>query len=276
MSDLPPSAQQASAGLDAVRPLAPGPVPLHHQLYVDLRERLDAGALRPGDRLPPERRLALAYGCSLITVRRALDELARERRIERLRGRGTFVTAPPIERDLAALTSFTQEMHERGLDPHSRVVEARGATADRRVAHALDLAAAAPTLYLERVRSVGGRPLLLEQVHLPAERFAGLLAEDLEHGSLYDILARRYGVHLLRAREAIEPVLPSPREAELLEQDVRHPALLLELIAFGTGDVPVEYCRSLVRGDRARYFVDAGPRLAFVQEEPPRNWRDPR
>ena len=267
MSDPRLSAQQPPVGLDQVRPLALGPVPLHHQLYVDLRERLDGGALRPGDKLPPERRLALTYGCSVITVRRALDELVRERRIERLPGRGTFVTAPPVERDLAALTSFTQEMHERGLDPHTRVVEARRSTADRRVAEALDLRIGAPTLYLERVRSVGGRPLLLEQVHLPAERFAGLLAEDLEHGSLYDILARRYGVHLLRAREAIEPVLPSAREANLLEQDPRQPALLLELIAFSTGDVPVEYCRSLVRGDRARYFVDAGPRLAFVQAE---------
>ena len=49
-----------------------GPIPLHHQVYLDLRAALEAGEWRPGDRLPPERELAARYGCSLITVRRAL------------------------------------------------------------------------------------------------------------------------------------------------------------------------------------------------------------
>ena len=61
--------------------LVVGPVPLHHQVYLDLSSALDAGEWKPGDRLPPERELAERYGCSLITVRRALFELSREMRI---------------------------------------------------------------------------------------------------------------------------------------------------------------------------------------------------
>ncbi|HJW22420.1 MAG TPA: GntR family transcriptional regulator, partial [Candidatus Limnocylindrales bacterium] len=60
-----------------------GPVPLHHQVYLDLRSAIDAGEWRPGERLPTERELAATYGCSLITIRRALDELSRERRLSR-------------------------------------------------------------------------------------------------------------------------------------------------------------------------------------------------
>ena len=55
--------------------LVVGPVPLHHQVYLDLAAALDAGEWQPDDRLPPERELAERYGCSLITVRRALSEL---------------------------------------------------------------------------------------------------------------------------------------------------------------------------------------------------------
>ena len=235
-----------------------GPVPLHHQVYLDLREALDASEWHPGDRLPPERELAARYGCSLITVRRALGELAREGRLERTRGRGTFVTMPRIERDLAALTSFTDEMHHRGLDPQTRLVVARAESAGEAVAAALQLEPGAPTLYLERLRSAGGQPLLLEQVHLPAGRFPGLLAADLERGSLYDLLTTRYGVRLVRAHETIEPVLLRAREARLLEQDARRPALLLEIIAFTAVDLPIEYCRTYVRGDRAKYHVETG------------------
>ena len=179
-----------------------GPVPLHHQVYLDLRSALDNGEWRPGDLLPPERQLAERYGCSLITVRRALTELTRESRIQRTRGRGTTVLPPRIERDFGGTLSFTEEMESRGLDPETRLVAARPESAGEVVAGALRIEPGSPTLYLERLRVAGGEPLLLEQVHLPAERFPGLLASDLERGSLYDLLSSRYGTRIVRAREA--------------------------------------------------------------------------
>ena len=246
-----------------------GPIPLHHQVYLELRAALDAGRWSAGDRLPTERELSESFGCSLITVRRALDELRRERRIERTPGRGTFVTAPRLERDLTALTSFTNEMRERGLDSQTRVVSATTAEASPEVAEALAVEPGAQIFVIERVRSVGGRPLLLEQVHLPTSRFPDLAGADLERGSLYELLARSYGARPVRGQETIEPVLPTAREAELLGQSPRRPALLIELVAYASDDAPVEYCRAIVHGDRARYRVDArGPRLDALQTGP--------
>ena len=233
-----------------------GPVPLHHQVYLDLSAALDAGELAPGDRLPPERELAEQYGCSLITVRRALSELAREQRLERTRGRGTFVLRPRLEIDFGGSKSFTSDMQSRGHDPETRLVAARAESAGEAVATALNLELGSPTLYLERLRLADGEPLLLEQVHLPAQRFPGLLASDLEHNSLYDVLTERYGTRIVRAREAIEPVMLRAREARLLNQAPGRPALLVEGIAFTADGVAVEFARSFVRGDRTRYYVE--------------------
>jgi GntR family transcriptional regulator len=233
-----------------------GPVPLHHQVYLDLANALDTGEWQPGDRLPPERELALRYGCSLITVRRALSELAREQRIERTRGRGTFVQRPRLTLDFGGNKSFTSEMQSRGLDPETRVVAARPESAGEAVANGLGLELGSPTLYLERLRLADGEPLLLEQVHLPAERFPGLLASDLERNSLYDILTERYATQIVRAREAIEPVLLRAREARLLGQTPGRAALLVEGVAFDADDRPIEFARSYVRGDRTRYYVE--------------------
>jgi GntR family transcriptional regulator len=233
-----------------------GPVPLHHQVYLDLRAALDAGEWRPGDLLPPERQLAERYGCSLITVRRALSELAREGRLERQRGHGTTVLRPRIERDFGGTLSFAQEMQTRGLEPETRLVAARPESAGEGVAEALGIEAGSPTLYVERLRIAAGEPLLLEQVHLSAERFPGLLATDLEHGSLYDLLAERYDTRIVRARESLEPVLLHTREAKLLAQPPRTPALLVEGIASTASGEPVEFSRSYVRGDRTRYYIE--------------------
>jgi GntR family transcriptional regulator len=233
-----------------------GPIPLHHQVYLDLKAALDAAEWAPGDRLPTERDLAVRYGCSLITIRRAMSELVREGRLERTRGRGTFVLAPRIDVDFAGSLSFTEEMQTRGLDPETRLVGARPEAAGEAVATALGLELGSPTLYLERLRLADGEPLLLEQVHLPAERFPGLLATDLEHGSLYDLLTERYGVRVARAREALEPVLLRAREARLLGRRAGSPALLIEGIASTADGTPIEFGRTFVRGDRTRYYVE--------------------
>ncbi len=233
-----------------------GPVPLHHQVYLDLRAAIESGDLRPGDRLPPERELTTRYGCSLITVRRALSELAREQRIERTRGRGTYVLRPRIDRDLAGTLSFTEEMQTRGLDAETRLVGARPESAGEAVANALAIDVGAPTLYLERLRLGGGEPLLLEQVHLPAEKFPGLLASDLETNSLYDLLTQRYDTHIARARETLEPVQLHHREARLLGVRPRTPALLIEGVAFTADGTPIELGHTYVRGDRTRYYVE--------------------
>ena len=103
-----------------------GPIPLHHQVFRDLQRRARCAASGdPDDRMPTERELAERYGCSLITVRHALGELVREGRIERTRGRGTFVAQPRIDRDIAGSMSFAEEMQRRGLDPATRLVTGR-------------------------------------------------------------------------------------------------------------------------------------------------------
>ena len=233
-----------------------GPIPLHHQVYLDLKAALDAGEWRAGDRLPTERDMAERYGCSLITIRRALSELVREGRLERTRGRGTFVLPPRIDVDFSGSLSFSDELRLQGLEPETRLVASRPEAAGEGVAQALGLEVGAPTLYLERLRLADGEPVLLEQVHLPAERLPGLLASDLERGSLYELLNDRYGIRVARAREALEPVRLRAREARLLGRRPGSLALLIEGIASASDDIPIEFGRTFVPGDRSRYFVE--------------------
>ncbi len=108
---------------------------------------------------------------------------------------------------------------------------------------------------------------MLEQVYLPTSRFPGLPTADLEHGSLYEVLAATYGVRPVRAKETIEPILPNAREAELLGQSASAARPCSSSSSpFADDDTPIEFCRAIVRGDRARYRVDAsGPRLDALQ-----------
>jgi GntR family transcriptional regulator len=232
-----------------------GPIPFYHQVYLDLRASLDEGKRQAGDRIAPERELAEQYGVSVITVRRALDELAREQRIERTRGRGTFVLPPRIDRNLDEPLTFTEEMQRRGIDPQTRLIATRDEVAGEAVAAGLQLEVGAPTVFIERLRLADGQPLLLEQVHLSSRRFPGLLRANLERDSLYAVL-----------KETFEPVLLRKREAGLLSIKKRQPALQVEGVAYASDGAPVEFSRTFVRGDRTRYFVE---RNVNVSQRPP-------
>lgn len=236
--------------------LEPNAVPLHRQVYADLRSAIEAGEWRPGERVTPERELAERYGCSLITVRRALTDLAREHRVVRARGRGTFVAEPPIERDLAGTLSFADEMLSRGKNPRTRVVTARTEPAGAAVGQALGIGVEAPVIYLERLRVADGEPLILEQVRLAADAFPDLVGADLENGSLYALLLERFGIRMARVREWLEAVALPRREARLLGIDAGQPALRIEGVGFDQADRPVEHAVSFIRGDRTRYYVE--------------------
>ena len=236
-----------------------GPVPLHHQVYLDLSAALTSEEWKRGDRLPTERDLAATYGCSLITIRRALDELAREGRLERTRGRGTFVASPPIVRDIRGPAGFADEIRSLGYEPYSVVVTARVEPAPIATARALAIEPRAAVVYLERIRGADGAPLLLEQVRLPVSVVPGLLEHDFgREESLWEVLRQDYGLPVLRRQEVLSAVMPSAREAALLELRTRRPAVGFEGVAFTTDDRPIEHSRTLVSPDRARYYVESG------------------
>jgi GntR family transcriptional regulator len=228
-------------------------------------DALGRGEWKRGDRIPTERALAASFGCSLITIRRALDELAREGRLERSRGRGTFVTKPLIARNIMGPAGFADEMRALGYQPYSVVVTARREEASPVVADALAIPARAPVFYLERIRGADGQPLVLEQVRLPATALPGLLDHDFDQeASLWDILRDDYHCPVDRYREILSAIVPSAREAGLLGLRSRRPAVQFEGIAFTAGDVPIEHSRTVVSPERARYYVEpsgAGVRL---------------
>ena len=114
-----------------------GPIPLYHQVYLDLKAAIDSGEWGAGRSGSAGAGAGGRYGCSVITVRHALGELAREQRLERTRGRGTFVLPTRIDRDLEEPMSFTEEMQTRGFDPETRLVVARSEPAGETVAEAL-------------------------------------------------------------------------------------------------------------------------------------------
>ena len=231
--------------------------PAYAQIEDRVAEAVRVGDLKPGDRLPSERQLAERLQVSRMTLRQALDSLARRGLVTRAVGRrgGTFVAEPKIERDLSAVSGLTQQLRRQGHRAGARVVSAETIRAGRSAAEALAVPEGARVYEIVRLRYSDGEPLALERSVFPAKRFPGLLDRPLE-GSLYEVLRDRFGERLTRAVERLEPVVADRHEAGLLDVKVGAPLLAVERTAFGDDFTPVEWARDLFRGDRLRVVVE--------------------
>ncbi|HEY3681629.1 MAG TPA: GntR family transcriptional regulator [Streptosporangiaceae bacterium] len=241
-------AEPSAAGDLALNPRVP-------KYYRVKRQLLDlTAALSPGSPVPPERELAEQYATSRTTVRQALGELVAEGRLLRVQGKGTFVAGPKVAQSLQ-LTSYTEDMRAQGLTPTTRMLELGYTTADEPMATRLDIKTGGRVLRIHRLRMANGEPMAIETTHLAARRFPGLRRQLDRHPSLYQALSMAYNVRLVEAEETIETVLATPHDAQLLGVDVGVPLLSLSRHSFDADGEPVEYVRSLYRGDRYKFVA---------------------
>jgi GntR family transcriptional regulator len=206
--------------------------------------------LEQGDPVPAERELAARFGVSRETVRQALHELLVEGRIER-RGRGTVVSRAKLVQRLS-LRSYTEAAAAHGRTPGRILVAWEELSATAEMAAALDILLDDDVMHLERVLLADDQRIGLESTFLPKRRFADLAATFDPATSLYAAI-RAAGVTFGSAVERIETVLPSPRQAALLESTTAMPMLLLNRRSVDTDGVPIESVRALYRGDRIAF-----------------------
>jgi GntR family transcriptional regulator len=227
-------------------------VPKYYRLKRHLLEMTET--MPPGTPVPPERTLASEFDTSRTTVRQALQELVVEGRLERIQGKGTFVAKPKVSQALQ-LTSYTEDMRAQGLEPTSQLLDIGYVTADERLAELLGIPSGGRVLRIERLRLASGEPMAIETTHLSQKRFPALRRSLVKYTSLYTALAEVYDVHLAEAEETIETSLATPREAALLGTDVGLPMLMLSRHSRDTEGEPVEWVRSVYRGDRYKFVA---------------------
>jgi GntR family transcriptional regulator len=210
--------------------------------------------LRVGERLPAERDLAKRMGVARMTIRRAVDRLVADGVVERRHGSGTYVVPGPFVRALA-LTSFSHDMRERGLEPSSRLLSFSRMPADDAVAGQLRVAPGAQVFRFTRLRLADREPMALETVWIAASTVPALTGADLDD-SLYDILFLRYGITVGSAKVTIAPVLPDQTTQRLLEIGSAQACLRLSMVDSDARGRVIMIANCIYRGDTYQLKAD--------------------
>ncbi len=247
------------------------PIPLYYQLAEQFSEQIRAGELQPGQQIPSERELSERHGISRMTVRQAIVYLVREGSLVTYHGLGTFVAEPKLTNQASHLLGFTETIMRRGGTVTSQVLEQVVIQAPFRIVAGLNLRADDRVVKIMRLRLSEGIPLLLETSYLPYMLCPGLEEVELASHSLYAVLSERYGMLLEHAAQTLEATIANSFEANLFGVESGAPMVLLEGVATGRENMPIEYFKAIYRADRFKFAFSSergpvlGPEFELAQ-----------
>lgn len=223
--------------------------PLYLQISEFLREEIKNGSYHAGDILPSEKKLMDDFHVSRNTSQKAIEDLVRDGLAIRIQGKGTFVPKSIVDFGLHRLTSFSEEMHFKGLKPSSKLISLNCSTVEKDITAQLNLMPDEPVYVLERVRYGDGNPMAYQSSYIPEKFCEGLDSHDFSKGSLFSVLEKVYHHRISWQEQQVKPRLARQKEAALLEVEEGTPLLYLEGVAYLERDIPIEYKRIYYRSD---------------------------
>jgi GntR family transcriptional regulator len=228
-------------------------VPLYHQIFLILRNRIFGGEVQPGDLVPGEQELAVEFNVSRITAKRALNELAGAGLVVRERGRGTRVThRPKAPAVTSSIEGWLENISLMGIATEARVLDFGYLSASEDIAHALELPPGTDVQHAVRVRSLDGEPMSYLVTYVPADIGRQYDREDLDTKPLL-LLLELAGVKVASARQTISATLADSEVAGALSVHAGSPLIEVRRVVRDSSGRPVEYIRVLYRPDIYRF-----------------------
>lgn len=229
----------------------------YRTIYDDIKNQINDGTYKAGDRLPDELTMCQKYDCSRMTVKKAYDMLVDEGSIYRKQGQGSFVldTSSPdgeieiMERDLSGFTRAS-----RGGHVTSKVVHFSLIFADKKIAEKLDIRENDPVYDILRVRYYNGDPYTLEHTYMSPSVIPGI-TEDILNRSIYSYIEMDLGKRIGAAKKTSRADASTQLDQEELNLKPTEPVLEVEQVAYLDNGVPFEYSISRHRYDKFRFSL---------------------
>lgn len=226
----------------------------YKRIYTYYKDLIINKEMKEGVKMPTEEKIGELFNVSRITVRRALDDLARDGFILKVQGKGSYVLSTKASLQLNKLKGFSVEMLLLGKTPSSIIHNISIIDADEDIAKHLNIELGRKVYNIERIRCADGEKMAFERVRIPFSFIPGIEKFDLAK-SFYAVLQENYGIVPMRAIETFEAGLADKKIAKLLEIEENAPILLMGRISYSSTGEIYEYTDSVYCGDKYKFTV---------------------
>ncbi len=243
-------------------------VPLYHQIYLILRERIIEGHYDTKP-LPGELVLAEQFNVSRVTMRRALQDLVKEGLVARGRGKGTFVKPRAETRGSSVgqsqlLSASAMRLQASGDSSDLQLITSKRILPPPEIATLLHLPSDAIVEKLIRIRQLDGQPVAHLTSYIPQDLSGRICRRRLREFPIL-VLLEEAGVKVAKARQTLSARLADASVAYALGVPVGAPLLAISRVAYDENGRPVQVLKGLYRPDRYDYRIELSRKQAKGQ-----------
>ena len=233
------------------------PIPRYVQLADLLRQRITRGVWHVGDRLPTLEGLTREFDVARVTVRQAIDVLAREGLVLAQQGRGTYVTATPVRDRRLKLETSLHALADvyRDDKPELVLIEEASATPALKPA---DGKPAPRYHFMRRVHSRNGEPYCVISIYLD-ERIFRMAPRRFRHETVVPVLLELPKVKVARAHQTLTIGGADVEVAGLLGLPLNAPVAEVRRVCLDPAGTVIYLGEVTYRGDYIHLEMDLKP-----------------
>lgn len=172
----------------------------YEAIYQDLKEKIEA--LEYQEMLPSEHKMVAIYGCSRNTVRRAIGELAEQGYVQPLHGKGVRVIYQPFSQNsfsISGIETFKEFALRNNKRAHTKIIRFVEITADERIAQKTGFPVGSALYYIQRVRYLDDKALILD-VNLFSRSLVPGLTAEIASESIYEYIEQTLGQTIMTSK----------------------------------------------------------------------------
>ena len=238
----------------------------YNQIYRDLKEKIEAEVYAYQEMLPSEHILITEYGCSRNTVRRAISELTAEGYVQPMHGKGVRNIFQPVEQTaftVGGIESFKESAIRNHRTPFTKVLLFTEITADEKIEKKTGLRKGSQLYYIQRLRSLNGKPLILDHNYFLKELTPGL-TPGIASKSIYDYLEGELGLTITTSKRTLTVERMTQIDEKYIDLKDYNCMAVITSQTFDDNGIQFEYTQSRHRPDYFR-FQDVATRRRLPQ-----------
>ncbi|QQO08372.1 GntR family transcriptional regulator [Breznakiella homolactica] len=226
----------------------------HQMLFTDIQNKILSGEWYHSMLMPTENELCQMYAVSRITVRRALDDLERIGLINRIQGKGSFVSHE-ILRSGESQKGFSQHLGDLGIRINSVLLEKEFTGAPQDVSRRLRLPGGTPVWHFSRLRLIGDKPVAIMNTYVAEAMGRAMLDYNLEEESFYHLYEKISGKPVAATDGTITAIIPKPELCDLLKVEPGSAHIWYKSVGYLEGNEPAEVNYSIFNANLYEFSV---------------------
>src|SRR5215813_3618184 len=198
-------------------------------------QRISAGTLRAGARVPSENELVRELDVARMTANRALRELAADGVLVRVAGVGTFVAEQRVHAHPLEVRNIADEIRARGHEYEAKIIVLDSVSASREIGERCGVTAGARLDHSVLVHFEGGVPLQVEDRYVNPTVVQGYLRNDFTRITPHEFLMQ--AAPLQHAEHTVRAIIPDGRIRRMLKLDPSDACLLIRRRTWAGGRI---------------------------------------